>query len=366
MKIVMIGPFGLRPRGTMSVRALPMAQALVARGHQVTMLLPPWQNPEDEGQNWQAQGVNIENLPLPQGIPGWFHWRLTAALVRRALALKPDVVHIFKPKAYAGLAHWWLTQRRNPPALVLDTDDWEGPGGWNDLSPYSPLLKHFFTWQERWGLTHANAITVASRALETLAWATGGPPERVFYLPNGIPAATIAQQQRQMEVARDTINKRPTLLLYTRFFEFQVERLWYIVQAVKRQIPETRLWVVGKGFFKEEDTLLQLAHMSDWNITETIPPPPTADLVYAGWVSPADLPYHFAQATVALYPFDDTLINRTKCPVKLLDLLAAGVPVVGDAVGQLQESILQEKTGILVPPGDTSSFVAAILTLLGN
>jgi len=31
---------------------------------------------------------------------------------------------------------------------------------------------------------------------------------------------------------------------------------------------------------------------------------------------------------VALYPFDDNLINRTKCPVKLTDLLYAGIPVV--------------------------------------
>ena len=39
MRVVMIGPFGLRPRGTMSVRALPLAQALVAQGHAVTLLL---------------------------------------------------------------------------------------------------------------------------------------------------------------------------------------------------------------------------------------------------------------------------------------------------------------------------------------
>ena len=52
MRIVMIGPFGMRPRSTMSVRALPLAKALVERGHGVTLLLPPWQNPEDAGKAW--------------------------------------------------------------------------------------------------------------------------------------------------------------------------------------------------------------------------------------------------------------------------------------------------------------------------
>lgn len=357
MKIVMLGPFGLRPRGTMSVRALPLAQALVARGHTVTLLLPPWQNPEDAGRIWEEGGARIENLRLPVGAPGWFHLRLAGALVRRALALQPDVIHAFKPKAYAGLAHWMLA-RFHPrrPLVVVDSDDWEGPGGWNDLNPYPAPLKYFFAWQERWGLRHAGAVTVASRALQTLAWAQGGDPARVYYLPNG--AAWSGPPVKPVPHAR------PTLLLYTRFFEFDVERLWRSVQRVRESHPDVRLWVVGKGLFGEEISLLRLARAAGWQIAEQTPPSPETDLVYAGWVAPESLPQHFAQADVALYPFDDTLINRTKCPVKLLDLLAAGLPVVGEAVGQLAEMIVPGETGILVPPGDEESWVAAVLELL--
>ncbi len=358
MKIVMIGPFGLRPRMTMRVRALPLAQALTACGHTVAMLLPPWQNPEDAGRAWEEGGVRIENAPLPAGIPGWFHARLTRTLVHRARALKPDVIHIFKPKAYAGLAHLALA-RRFP--VVVDTDDWEGSGGWNDLNPYSPLLKWFFAWQERWGLRHADAVTVASRALQTLVWAMGGSPERVFYVPNGVawayPPVTPAP------------HPRPTLLLYTRFFEFKLARLWRIVMAVRAQRPEVRLWFIGQGLFGEDQQLKALAQEAGWRIAEiaspSAPVPPDADLIYcAGWIAPEDQPAHFAQADAALYPFDDTLLNRTKCPVKLLDLLAAGVPVVADAVGQIAEVIRPGETGILVPPGDEAAFVAALIRLL--
>ena len=354
MRIVMIGPFGLRPRGTMSVRALPLAQALVARGHTVTLLLPPWQNPEDAGRVWDEGGVHIENIALPAGVPGWFHWRLASALVRRAGALNPDVIHTFKPKAYAGLAH--LALRRRFP-VVVDTDDWEGYGGWNDLNPYPVLLKRFFAWQERWGLTRATAVTVASRALQTLVWAMVGSPERVFYLPNGcIPRPVLSRTVKG--------GGRPTLLLYTRFFEYKVERLWRIVEGVRARIPDVRLWVVGKGFFAEEETLLSLARAAGWQVAKGTSPVPDDDLVYTGLVAAEDLPAHFAQADVALYPFDDTLLNRTKCPVKLLDLLAAGVPVVADAVGQVAESIRHGETGWLVPPGDDTAFIEAVTTLL--
>nr|HID12861.1 hypothetical protein [Anaerolineae bacterium] len=166
MRIVMVGPFGLRPRGTMVVRALPMAQALAARGHTVTLLLPPWQNLEDAGRCWEENGVTVENISLPRWgragegaslpppIPGLFHLLTALRLARRALALRPEVVHLFKPKAYSGLTHWLLARlpRARRPRLVVDTDDWEGPGGWNEIGPYTPAQRRFFAWQERWGL----------------------------------------------------------------------------------------------------------------------------------------------------------------------------------------------------------------------
>ncbi len=351
----MLGPFGLRPRGTMSVRALPLAQSLVRRGHHVTLILPPWQNPEAAGQIAVRGGVMVENMPLPRGVPGWFHARLTGAMVRRALSLRPDVIHAFKPKAYAGLSHWLLEHLPRHPPVVVDSDDWEGPGGWNDLNPYPAPLKRFFTWQERWGLTHGAAVTVASRALETLAWAAGVPPERVFYLPNGTTWKTPVEL---------VPHERPTLLLYTRFFEFGVPRLWRIVQQIRAQRPEARLLVVGRGFFAEEETLLRLARQAGWHVSDALTP--QADLVYVGWGAAEKLRGYFAQSDVALYPFNDTLINRTKCPVKLLDLLAAGLPVVGDAVGQLREAIRHGESGLLVPPEDDAAFVAGVLSLLDD
>ena len=118
MRIVMIGPFGLSPRGTMSVRALPLAQALAARGHEMTLVLPPWQNREDAGKVWDEAGVRVENVSLPTGVPGWFHWRLTAALVRRATR-STRMSSILKPKAYGGLAHFAL--RRRFPSWSIPT-----------------------------------------------------------------------------------------------------------------------------------------------------------------------------------------------------------------------------------------------------
>jgi glycosyltransferase involved in cell wall biosynthesis len=320
------------------------------------MLLPPWQNPEDAGRVQQDSGVCVENMVLPQNIPGWFHARLTTHLVKRAKALNPDVLHFFKPKAYAGLAH--IALRSHFPSVV-DTDDWEGSGGWNALKPYPPPLKRFFGWQERWGLKSADAVTVASLALQTLAWTAGGNPERVFYLPNGVAPPTDIETKKKSTT-------RPIVLLYTRFFEYEMERLWRILTSVREQAPQTRILVVGKGFNGEETLLLSLARKVRWQAAESSHVSPEYDLIYAGFGTQQNLPYYFRLADLAIYPFDDTLVNRTKCPVKLLDLLAAGVPVVADAVGQITEIVQNGLSGILTPSGDEQAFAAAVVSLINE
>ena len=343
----------------MSVRALPMSKALVARGHAVTVLLPPWQNPEDAGRCWEEDGVAVENILLPPGIPVFFHLLTAFRLARRVLKTNPDVVHLFKPKAYSGLTHWLLARlpRARRPRLVVDTDDWEGSGGWNELGGYSFAQRRFFAWQERWGLTHADAITVASRALESLVWALGVSPEQVFYVPTGTGYRKLDTRGREpsIDAARSTSDvERPTILLYTRFFEFPISRVINVLRHVRERVPRVQLLVVGKGISGEERdmlALLQQAGLSD-------------AVEYAGFVEPEALVDYFARADVAIYPFDDTLVNRTKCAVKLCDLLAVGAPVVAEAVGQNREIIRHGETGCLVEPGDVVSFGDTVIQLL--
>ena len=365
MNVVMVGPFGLWPRTTMGVRALPMAKALAARGHAVTILLPPWQNPEDGGKCWVEDGVAVENILLPPGVPGLFHLLTAFRLARRALTLRPDVVHLFKPKAYSGLTHWLLAHlpRARRPRLVVDTDDWEGPGGWNDLAPYNLAQRFLFAWQERWGLTHADAVTVVSRTLESLVWALGVSPKRVFYVPNGVAKRQEARgkeqeaRDKEQEAGKDqSSNLHPAscVLLYTRFFEFPVSRVVQVLRRVRERVPGVRLLVVGKGLFDEEEQLLRLVRQAGLDDV----------LEYVGWVELESLTDYFAQADLAIYPFDDTLVNRTKCAVKLMDLLAAGVPVVAEAVGQNREAIRHAETGWLVEPGDVVAFADAVVRLL--
>ena len=120
--IVMVAPFGLAPKATTSARALPLGAALVARGHRVTLIVPPWDDPSRSGQEWVGNGVTIRHISLPRRLE-------TAGIVVRLRAAiraaRPDLVHVFKPKGHGALAALGL-ERRYP--VVVDNGRLGGGG----------------------------------------------------------------------------------------------------------------------------------------------------------------------------------------------------------------------------------------------
>lgn len=355
MRIAMVGPFGLNPKQTMRSRALGLARVLVARGHAVRMLMPPWDTPQEADRAWVEDGVAFRYVPLGGGAAG-----ITRRLVAETLDWQPDVVHAFKPKAYSGLVAEWLWRfHRDRVRLVMDTDDWEGAGGWNDIAPYSPLQKRFFARQERWGLTHAHAVTAASRTLESLAWSLGAPREHVHYVPNGpgIPLDPVPSAERAAARDRLGLGERPTVLVYSRLFEFDTARLAAVLAGIRTGVPDVTVLLVGAGLY-EADSVRFRGQLATAGLTDAV--------VDMGWVALDRLPATLAAADVGLYLMDDTLLNRTKCPVKLADMLAAGVPVVAEAVGQVTEYIRDGRTGALTASGDVAGLVTAAVELLAD
>lgn len=356
MRIIMMGPFGLEPRMTMRARAFQLARHLVMAGHQVSILMPPVHIPEIAGRRWTEDGVQLSYVSLsplrtPLSAPAII-WRL----LHGAHACRPDIIHVFKPIGHAGAAAWLhqLTcfSSRSVP-LVVDEDDWEGAGGWSETLPRSAPARWVIARQEGWALKNAPAVTVASQALQMMAWSMRRDPGSVHYLPNG-PREWPAGDREAVR-ARLGVGDAPVVLLYTRFFEYDVERAAESFQLIHAGQPESRLLVVGKGLRPADEErfygCLEARALS------------TA-VIRTGWVAEDELPGYFAAADVALYPFDDTLINRTKCPVKLTDLLYAGVPVVADAVGEVVAYIRHRETGLLVPTGTPEAMAEAALELL--
>ena len=160
----------------------------------MTILIPPWDTPGDAGKQWQDEGVDVINVQIDGGIMA-----TTVRLLRELRCRKPHIVHIVKPRAHAGLVHWWLWRqaRAKRPRVVLDIDDREQ--AWAPINHYPWPVARFLAWQEEWGIRHADSITAASRWLEARAqrYAPGTPR---LDLPNGVAAPVTPTQTRQPPV----------------------------------------------------------------------------------------------------------------------------------------------------------------------
>lgn len=355
MRILFFAPFAAGgPKGTTRWRVLPLARALAKRGHVVRVLIPPYDCPRQSGSRWRDQGVQVDNLDLSSSHGSVSQLALAQKLAQAAVAWQPDVVHCFKPKGPAGLAAWMLDRKPGwTVPLVMDADDWEL--GWNTVAGYPFLWRSIFSWQEHWGLRRADAVTAAShwlvsyaRGLRTDALHAAESADRgVCYLPNGVDPVPVVSAPNQM-------GKGLVVLAYTRFVEHSPEQLMRIWHNILVQESQARLVVAGRGTGAEARCLLDAAKSA--RVSHSI--------LIAGWVPAASRAGIFAATDIALMPVLDTPLNQAKSPMRLLDLLAAGVPVVTQDVGEYGRLVRDGLTGLVVMPGREEAMAAAVVRLL--
>ncbi len=339
LRIQFVAPFGLAHKTTVWARTLPLARELCAQGHQVDILVPPWDCPEDAGVDMTVDGVAVHNLSVGGGLPA-----ITARLLQRIDQAKPDVVHAVKPRAYAGIVQWALWQARrfgSSPAVFLDIDDWEQP--WAAINGYPWHIARFLAWQEEWGIRHASAITAASRWLTERA-ANASPSIPVEYLPNGVDAGDTPSRRRPALT-------QPRVLWFTRFVETTPEWMAAFWRALRNVLPSATLIVAGQALQAGREAAFRTA-LAD---------PQTE---WLGYVERARLPALFASATCAIFPSQETPLLQAKCSVRMATALQHGVPVAASAVGELA-AYGADGAALLIPPdAPPDAFARRVAALL--
>ena len=88
------------------------------------------------------------------------------------------------------------------------------------------------------------------------------------------------------------------------------------------------------------------------------------DVHFVGRVKPEIVPPYYHLADVSVDPVFDDLTARARYPLKIVESLACGTPVVTGDVGDRCELLRDGKLGVLVPPGDSAALADGLLTIL--
>ncbi len=337
MKILMVQRFDLL---TVSCarRVLAMAEELVRRAHEVTLVHFP-------------HGERRETLPhliesLPESLAYIELERSGGGLLRnkgRVLeaASGADLIHLWKCYPDAAIPALWAAFRLDKP-LHYDWDDYE-TGIAREMTG-SRWVSNTVSFWEQLVPRLADTVTVASDALRQRALSSGVPPERIWDAPVG---ADLERFRPAEQEPADGLR-----LLYVgqlevaSFAELAVEAF----SQISREFPEARLVIAGGGRSLEG----LRSQVRDLQLE--------AQVELTGYLPADSIPALMQQATLALAPFEDNAITRCKSPLKIVEYLAAGLPVIGSRVGEVPRML--EGCGLCVPPGDTGAMAAAIRQLL--
>jgi glycosyltransferase involved in cell wall biosynthesis len=364
VKIAFIGGFAFSPKGTVRARALPLASELVGLGHEVTIFLTPYDNLGDAGREWMQDGVRICNMGSAstnnsvKARPTYLTYlRMLRQMISDVTHYSPDLIHIFKPKGFAGAAGTYFLVRGRRP-VVLDCDDWEGWGGWNEVKAYPWLVKEYIDRQERWMVRRAPAVTAASRVLEKRAAELRGSGDAVYYLPN-CGARDTKDYQRVRENSQDKIKSNFGLpqgltVLYAGHFEAGEDAGFFCRAAasVAEELDASIVFVgEGPGLPEVKEFFSSRPRVRAFFFPQ-LPHQKFLELIQA--------------ADVAAFPYPDDPLHRAKCSARIIDYMAMGKAVLTSAVGENCEFIVDGESGVLARPGDEGDFAAKLELLLRN
>jgi glycosyltransferase involved in cell wall biosynthesis len=284
----------------------------------------------------------MEQLSLTGGMLGTLR-----RLLKTIQEIDPQIVHIVKPRAHAGLVQWWLWHRRPSPAkIVLDVDDWEQ--AWNPINHYNWFVGQFLAWQEEWGSRHADGITAASRWLENKV-ATAAPHIPALYLPNGVNP--LSEPPANVPSSPD---RAAQILFFTRLVEVTPQWLRAFWQTLHTEMPTAELIIAGSPV---QPYLTQPFYAA----LDGLP-----KVRWTGYVPSNQLRDLYAHATCAIFPAMPVPLLQAKCSVRLATTLLYGVPVVASAVGE-QASYAAEGAAHLVPADATPrQFAQAVAETIRN
>jgi phosphatidylinositol alpha-mannosyltransferase len=338
MKLALVSPYDFAYPGGVTEHVAHLAEQFLARGHEVHIVAP---SSGDETEPSLSVDAPVHRIGRVVSVPA------NGSVARITLSLRSylQAKRLLQEEQFE-LVHLHEPMMPALPLTVLRHSNTTNIGTFHAFrnTPltyfYSkPILRPFFR------KLHGH-IAVSSAAREFVGEYF---PADYRVIPNGIDFHNFYERCAPLpELADD----RPTVLFVGRLEKRKGLR--FLLRAwpmVLERVPDARLVVVGRG--RPLEGYRRFADRHGWS---------SSDVVFAGYVSPEDLPRYYQSSDVFCAPNT----GQESFGIVLLEAMAAGVPIVASDIPGYRDVVAHGEQGLLVERQNPGAIADAVCRLLGD
>lgn len=270
--------------------------------------------------------------------------RLTRRIVTVARAESARILHAHSP-VLNGLPALWAGRRLGIPVVYEARAFWEDAAVDHGTTREGSVRYRITRALETLMFRRAGGVVVIGAAMRDELARRGVDPSRVTVVPNGVDTEHFSPVPRSEELAqRFGLNGAPVLGFIGSFYRY--EGLRFLMEAVpdlRRRLPGVRVLLVGGG---EEDGQLRALGR---DLGDSV--------IFAGQVPHREVRDYYSLIDIFVCPRLSMRLTELVTPLKPLEAMAMGRPVLASDVGGLAELIENGVTGVLFAAGSRDALV---------
>ncbi|WP_020679702.1 TIGR04063 family PEP-CTERM/XrtA system glycosyltransferase [Marinobacterium rhizophilum] len=363
MKILHIFDHSIPLHSGYTFRSRAILENQRAQGLQTCHLTSPKQGSAAASKE-QVEGLDFYRC---EDIPGWLEavpfvnqLAIIPVLSRKIAEVidweRPDIIHAHSP-ALNGIAALHAARKARLPLVYEVRAFWEDAAVNLGTSSEGGIRYRLTRALETHVLKRADAVTCICQGLRQDIIARGVPAQRITTIPNAVDLEQFPLLTgKSAEILQlHGLNDQPVIGFIGSFYEY--EGLDILIQAVdqlRAALPNLRVFLVGGG--PQEAFLKQLA--CDLGVNDRI--------IFTGRVPHQQVASYYSVLDALVYPRKSMRLTELVTPLKPMEAMAQGKPVLASDVGGHKELITHGENGYLFAANNPAALANAIESMFLN